>query len=275
MSAIIKFEEKHDLVADLDSTQKVCQALMRTPHYAKMGEAGLFAIVQKAKSMGMNPLEALNGGMYFVQGKVEMQGQSMLALIRQRGHSVSLDAKSTATHVTMHGKRADNGDSWTVEFGIEDAKRAGIYRGQWEKYPKTMCMWRCVSMLARFLFSDVIKGVYVQDEISEAIPFESKVDYQEAKVEHVPIEKISSEQAVELMEILSECSEEYQDIVTNFMKRGNIASLYELPIEAYKKLKTAALKKRAEFAEFAKSVKQSVPKVEELTEEELQEAVKE
>ncbi len=269
MSAIIKFEEKHDLVADLDSTQKVCQALMRTPHYAKMGEAGLFAIVQKAKSMGMNPLEALNGGMYFVQGKVEMQGQSMLALIRQRGHSVSLDAKSTATHVTMHGKRSDNGDSWTVEFSIEDAKRAGIYRGQWEKYPKTMCMWRCVSMLARFLFSDVIKGVYVQGEISEAIPFESKVEYAEAKVEHIPVEKISSEQAIELMEILSECSQEYQSVVDKFMKRGNISSLYELPVDAYKKLKTAALTKRAEF------VSQSAPRVEELTKEELQEAVKE
>src|SRR5690349_860128 len=100
--------KSNSVLAEIENTQKICSQLMRTPHYAKMGEAGIFAVVQKAKSIGMDTLDALNGGMYFVQGKVEMSGQSMLALIRSKGHSVSMDPKSTDSKVIMYGKRVDN-----------------------------------------------------------------------------------------------------------------------------------------------------------------------
>ena len=121
-----------DTIRELENTQKLCHILMKTPHYAKMGEVGIYAVVNKAKAMGISPLDALNGGMYFVQGKVEMSGQSMLALIRAKGHSVSMDPKSTDTKVIMFGKRCDNGDSWRAEFSTEDAKKQGIFRNQWE-----------------------------------------------------------------------------------------------------------------------------------------------
>src|SRR5258708_543929 len=170
MSTLAKIENiqeySYDLIlSDIDKMQGVAKKLMLSKHYQKMGEEGIFAIIQKAKSIGINPLEALNGGMYYVQGKVEMQGQQMLSLIRAQGHSITMDPKSTDTKVFMHGRRKDNGDTWSVDFGIEDAKKAGIFRGQWEKYPKVMCMWRCVSMLSRFLFSDILKGVYIKGEI--------------------------------------------------------------------------------------------------------------
>ena len=82
--------------------QELAAALMKTPHYAKMGEAGIFAVVQKARSLGMDPIDALNGGLYSVSGKVEMSGQSMMSLIRKCGHSMTIDPKSTQTHVIMH-----------------------------------------------------------------------------------------------------------------------------------------------------------------------------
>jgi hypothetical protein len=240
MSNDITKNNDYEVMADIEHTQKICQQLMRTPHYAKLGEAGIFAIVQKAKSIGMNLIEALNGGLYFVQGKVEMMGVTMLSLIRAKGHSVSIDTKSTNSHIIMHGKRADNGDTWTVEFGIDDAKRAGIYRGQWEKYPKVMCIWRCVSMLGRFLFSDVFKGaVYVQGEISEAPDFNEFVLQPKQT-----IEIISKDQAIELIDIISECSDEYQNKVNKFIKSQGLTSLYDLPVDAYAKLKMKAESER-------------------------------
>jgi len=222
-------------LVELEQTKSMCQQLMRTPHYAKLTEAGIFAIVQKARSMNMSVLEALNGAMYFVNGKVEMQGVAMMAIIRENGHSVQMDTRSTNTHVIMHGKRKDNGDTWTVEFGIEDAKRAGIYKNVWEKYPKTMCQWRCVSMLGRLLFPDILKGVYVVGEISDAPDFLSSVEQNKQT-----IEIISRDQAIELMDIISECSDEYQNKVNKFIKSQGLTSLYDLPVDAYSKLKMKA-----------------------------------
>jgi hypothetical protein len=226
--------QQDNTITYVQNMQTLTSMLMKYPHYAKLGEIGVFAVVQKAKAMNLDPLEALNGGMYFVNGKVEMQGQMMLSLIRQSGHSISLDPKSTDTHVIMRGRRADNGDIWNVEFSIEDAKRAGIYRGQWEKYPKVMCQWRCVSMLGRFLFSDVIKGCYVEGEIRDAVPFEAKVALPEPTVA-----QISKDQAEELLALFVPCDAEFK---TKFMRgvmfKFNCEDFYSLPADCYEKMKT-------------------------------------
>lgn len=220
----------NSVLVEIENTQKMCAQLMRTPHYAKMGEPGIFAVVQKAQSIGMNPLDALNGGMYFVQGKVEMSGQSMLALIRSKGHSVSMDPKSTDTKVIMYGKRCDNSDTWRVEFSVEDAKRQGIYRNQWEKMPKVMCMWRCVSQLGRFLFSDVLKGVYVQGEIADAVPFDVPVNVETGEIIETtlieePIQKISLDQLEVLQNLRDKLSEEYVDKLMKWMKVDYLSDL--------------------------------------------------
>ena len=222
--------KSQNIMMEIESAQKLCSQLMRTPHYSKLGESGIFAIVQKSKSIGMDPLDALNGGMYFVQGKVEMSGQSMLALIRSKGHSVSMDPKSTDIRVIMYGKRCDNGDTWRVEFSVEDAKRQGIYRGQWEKMPKVMCMWRCVSQLGRFLFSDVLKGVYVQGEISEAVGLDVNLNLDTGEIldtEVIEHPKISPDQVSILKNLESKLSQEYLDKLFSWMKLEKLEDLTE------------------------------------------------
>ena len=153
----------------VEEAKKLCKNLMQTPHYRKIGEEGIFAIVQKSKTVGIDPLEALNGGMYFVQGKVEMSASLMNDLIRRNGHSITKDKASDDTICILHGKRKDNNDTWKESFSIEDAKQAGIYKNQWLKYPKDMLFARALSRLARQLFPDVIKGCYVEEEIKQSL----------------------------------------------------------------------------------------------------------
>lgn len=167
-------EKEENALVELQQTQKLCQMLMQTPHYKKIGAEGIYAIVQKAKSIGVSPLDALNGSFYFVQGKVELTSTMMNDLIRRRGHSITKDKKSDDTICILHGKRKDNNDTWSESFSIEDAKQAGIYRNQWLKYPKDMLFARALSRLARQLFPDVIKGCYVEEEIKQA--FEAKIE---------------------------------------------------------------------------------------------------
>ena len=166
------------LMEEFNQTKSLCMALLKTAHYQKMGEAGIFAIVQKANSLSINPMDALNGGMYFVQGKVELSAIMMAKLIRAKSHSITLDKNSNNDICILHGKRKDNGDTWKVSFCIEDAKRAGIYKqgGPWSKYPDTMCYNRALSKLARQLFPDVIGNCYIEGEISDAPPLYDPVE---------------------------------------------------------------------------------------------------
>ena len=133
------------MLSEIEHTENMCRALLKSPFYSKMGPEGIYAIVAKAKSMGINPIEALNGGFYYVRGKVEMTSFMMNDLIRRNNHSISKDKRSDDTICILHGKRSDNGDTWTESFSIDDAKRAGIYQNQWLKYPKDMLFARALS----------------------------------------------------------------------------------------------------------------------------------
>lgn len=228
-------------INEISKAQDLCRRLMTTKHYARMGEEGIFAVVAKAKAMNISPLEALNGGMYSVQGKVEMSGVMMMSLIRQAGHSIKRDPKSTKTHVIMHGKRKDNGDEWTVSFSTDDAKQAGIYKATWEKYPEAMCVWRCVSMLGRYLFADVIKGCYIQGEVSESEPAVEDLMAFPSSVE-VIAQKISKDQVEELTNVMSKCDPDYKQKAWKFWKNEfKINSIEDLPESEYDPILKGAL----------------------------------
>jgi hypothetical protein len=172
-------EDKFELIAELEQTQEAVKKLLMTKHYQQLGEAGIFAIIQKAKSLKINPIDALGGGLYFVNGKTGMSAEMMNTLIRSHGHSITKDTKSNDNICILHGRRSDNGDTWTESFSIEDAKRAGIYKEAtpWGKYPRNMCFNRALSNLARQLFPDVIKGCYEIEELKSFALDPSPINY--------------------------------------------------------------------------------------------------
>ena len=234
------------ILKDIETMQSMCATLLKTKHYQAMGEAGLFAIVQKAKTLNIHPLEALNGGLYFVQGKVGMGAETMNALIRQAGHSITKDAKSNETICILHGKRNDNGDTWSVSFSIEDARRAGLLKNMYDKYPAIMLYNRAMSMLARQLFPDVIKGAgYTAEElkeIKENTPA-SKVE----SIEEVKEEIISQSQIDQLTETFTACDPEYVGKVWSSLKKSAISSFEEIPCSLFDRLMTAANKNKTEY----------------------------
>lgn len=234
----LEIRKERNPLLDLKSTKELCRSLMETPHYKKMGEEGIFAIVQKAQSLGINPLEALNGGMYFVRGKVEMQAILMAKMIRSKGHSITMGKDSDKTQCTLHGKRKDNGDTWKVSFSLNDAKQAGIYKadGPWAKFPEDMLYSRALSRLARQLFPDVIGNCYIEGELSESADIseterEEPIQTIETSVED--LETITEEEANELIDLL-QWDEEYGKKVLNFIqKRFEASSILEMPKLVY------------------------------------------
>lgn len=232
-------ERPLDFVEDIQKTRDVVNTLVESKHYQQLGVDGIFAIIQKAKSLNLHPMEALNGGLYYVQGRVEMSSQMMNQLIRFRGHSIQKDPKSNKSLCILHGRRADNGDVWSVSFGIEDAQRAGLYRqnSPWTKFPEAMCFARALSMLARQLFPDVIQGCYVEGEIRDALDKESMKEAPPA----IANPMVTQEQVKVLQELISG-DEEYRQKLFHFFK---ITDFGELPASQWDRI-LAAVKKHAE-----------------------------
>jgi hypothetical protein len=131
------------------------------------GYAGVFSIAMYARELGVPVMSALFGGMANIMGKITIAPQLMNALIRKRGHKLKID--SNDARCIIEGTRKDTGETCTVSFSVEDARKAGLYKdnGGWAKYPSDMCFARALSRLARRLFPDVIGMAYVEEEIGQ------------------------------------------------------------------------------------------------------------
>lgn len=102
-----------------------------------------------------------------IQGVPTISAAGRVALIRARGHSITGEANNERAKVT--GTRADNGDSITVEFTIEEARQKGLAgKDNWKKHTADMLWARAVSRLSRRLFEDCMAGcTYDPTEIDE------------------------------------------------------------------------------------------------------------
>jgi len=240
----MSLEVRPNVVKELQNTHELCQLLLKTPHYAKMGPEGIFAVVETAKSLGIDPRQALGGGLYYVKGKVEMSARMMNSLIRAQKHSITRDPKSNDEICILHGRRADNGDTWTESFSMEDAKRAGLTNNSvWKNFSRDMLFARALSRLARQLFPDVIGNVYVEGEIS----LDSNI--KDTKVYPIPVEQdvtvaqevISPEQEQVLLNEIGQ----HVTLIDKIKETFNLNFLNELPVEHYEKVIKSVRKKIA------------------------------
>lgn len=237
--------KQNDYLSELRNTQDICASLMKMPYYDKIGKEGIVAIVGTAKSLGINPVQALMGGLYFVKGKVEMSARMMAGLIRSKKHSITRDGKSNDNICILHGKRADNGDMWTESFSIEEADRAGLTKNSvWTNFRRDMLYARALSRLARQLFPDVIGNCYVEGEISldpninETVPHDTQTEVQEVS------NKRTKEEVGALTSLFVK-DPEYREEIEAFLLGRGIESFEDMPLEIYNKV-LKRLKERVE-----------------------------
>ncbi len=239
-------------LAEFDKIQDTCKKLMATKHYQNIGEAGIHAIIARSKTLGIHPFEALNGMFMCIQGKVGMSTETMAALVRQRGHSIVKDPKSSAELCILHGKRSDNGDTWTCTFSKDDAIAAGLWgSATWKKYPGVMLYNRCMSQLFRQLFPDLSLGSgYVEDELKEITksgeysnpkPI-NVVDVKQldimAEVEEIKVQKIAKDQIYEIDALLAQIPEDAQGGFNDWVKKRGFNTLADITPEFFEEVKT-------------------------------------
>ena len=112
---------------------------------------------------------------HVIEGTASLRPESMLGLVRQAGHSVTLDISNGKAVAT--GKRIDTGDEHSAVFTMADAKAAGLAdKRNWQQYQENMLTWRAVSKLCRVLFPDVVLGAgYVPEELGAEVTEQGEV----------------------------------------------------------------------------------------------------
>ena len=230
--------------------QLIAQSAAKSGLYKNAGGVdAIFMVLLAAHDLGIKPTIALNGGIWNIQGKIEISARLMTSMIRRAGHSLTIK-ESSATTCTILGKRCDNSDDHEVTFSIEHAAKAGLAgRDTWKKYPEDMLYARALSRLARRLFPDVIGTAYVEGEIRDEqtkpenlqpsdvevsdLPDEAPVQEKQSQITHTPpqdkcIEQISADECKVLMELKAKCDPEYMKKVEDRLEERGIISFSEL-----------------------------------------------
>ena len=163
--------------SEMENMMQWSEMMGQTPFYKKMveggGKYGVLAIFAAARELSIPPFQALNGGLWIVQGRVTLSAQMMGLLIRRRGHMLT---KKVGTNEICHliGRRVDTGEECEMVFTIQQAQDANLTKNPvWKSFPAVMLYNRCLSMLAKQLFQDAIGNALVEgelDNIAEVTP---------------------------------------------------------------------------------------------------------
>lgn len=178
--------------------------------------AAAAAIMLKGLELGLS-LTASFEFIHVIEGKPALSPRGCLALIQQNENFAGLEIKDItdangnpyACRVTMKRK---NGFSYTGEFNMNDAKRAGLVRagGGWEKYPANMLRWRTIGYVADVVFPDVSGGMKRADEMGAPITPEGDAikDY---VIEAEPMPALPAEVIPDYKMSLPELMEKFSD----------------------------------------------------------------
>lgn len=228
---------------EIKNMQMIATVAYKSGLYKSNPDAIVMTLLS-ARELNIGPMLALNGGIWNINGKVEISARLMSVLIRRAGHSLTIsgDAKSC----TVSGKRKDTGDVAEVTFTIADADKAGLLGNPvWKKYPEDMLYARALSRLSRRLFADVIQNCYVEGEISDT-KFEEKaiesLPNAEAEVVSPPLPPepaslVNEQQAKELNSLRMLLKEEDREKLDDWIEKNYIINSMEyLPALAYDKV---------------------------------------
>ncbi len=239
MTALTKVENINtslSIVNDVTNTRMMAKKLMETKHYQKIGEDGIFAICMAAQANGIDQRNALNGEMYYVQGRVGMAAEAMNKYIRMAGHSVSL-VKLDDNGCTVRGKRKDTGDTAEITFGVDDMKSAGK---NYDKNRKDMFFARALSRLKRILFPDILTKIYEKGECEDMALADAEFVEAENAVKQLDVKQlyITSDQIDELKALLEKCSPEVNKNGASVLKKKfKISDFDQLPSEKFDEMK--------------------------------------
>lgn len=146
----------------------------------------MVVILQAGREIGLAPIESLNS-LYFVNGKIAMYGEAVPNQIIRAGHRI-IWGKCDATQAEVTIVRGDDGQKMTTRFTMEEAEKRGYTSNAiYKKFPENMLKWRALSMTAKFIAPDALRGIGIKEdmevEVLEEGTFKNETDGKRVKRE--------------------------------------------------------------------------------------------
>jgi len=168
----------------------MADSIVKSGFYGFKTKEQVMAVMLVAQAENKHPASVVQE-YDIIQGKPALKSQAILARFQLSGGSVQWDV---VTPKAVKGTfKHPQGGSLTVEWTIEMAKQAGIYRdgSGWSKYPEDMLRARVISRAVRSIYPACILGHYATEEVMD---FDSPMPKHMGVVEDVkqPLEVIEA-----------------------------------------------------------------------------------
>lgn len=196
----------------------MADSIVKSGFYGFKTKEQVMAVMLVAQAENKHPASVVQE-YDIIQGKPALKSQAILARFQLSGGSVQWDV---VTPKAVKGTfKHPQGGSLTVEWTIEMARQAGIYRegSGWSKYPEDMLRARVISRAVRSIYPACILGHYATEEVMD---FDSPMPKHMGVVEDVK----------QPLEVIEASTGDYPIIKPD----GEIYALYGTPeewIEAY------------------------------------------
>ena len=129
--------------------------------------------IQWGAELGLKPLQALQN-LAIINGRPALWGDAVLAIVRASPLCEYVTESDDGHTATCKVKR--RGESEEIrKFSMDDAKTAGLLgkAGPWTQYPKRMRQMRARAFALRDVFTDVLRGMAIAEEIMDIQPASS------------------------------------------------------------------------------------------------------
>jgi hypothetical protein len=156
------FEQLDALAKRLAQSQLLPKPLQGKP-------ADVAVILLTGHELGLSAMASLRG-MHVIEGKAVMSADLMSGMVQARPDVCEYFRliKSTDELATYETKRRGHDQAVQLTYTIAQATKAGLTkRPTWIAHPAAMLRARCSSALCRAVYSDIMQGVYDEDEGTE------------------------------------------------------------------------------------------------------------
>lgn len=176
--------------AEWQMISQIAPAMHESRLFGVASPAAAAAIMLKGYELGFQ-LAASMEFIRVVEGRPTLSPKGMLALLFNAKHVIAevkithlQDAKGGHVGHECTIRRVD-GFEYTSRFTIEDARRAGLVKdkGNWDKYPERMTLWRAVDFAADVAAPDVTNGINTASKFDGGVIEAEWFDTSEVPVE--------------------------------------------------------------------------------------------
>lgn len=183
---------------------------------ARPSAAKIFLVLETGAMLDLHPMAAMQG-IDVIEGKATISPQLMTTLIRRAGHLFRIKKTGSVTAgdyaVTVQYARAEDREwvseeTWDLHRAVRAQlikleQRNGIYSvvaqssgGKalpWQLYPESLCVWRCIGVVGRENFDDVLKGIgYMPEELEVLVSPDGVRELPAREEEDAYIERIEA-----------------------------------------------------------------------------------